>query len=98
MTIPDEMNHDYYWQLFTIHDYSWARKLAVLEKSGRTQIFNDKSIFDHVSKMFYINNPVFLFSSVYYTLYHGLALYTEVTFVNVTLVEAGTCGGGPAVV
>ena len=32
------------------------------------------------------------------SLYHGLAIYTEVTFVNVTLVEAGSSGGGPAVV
>ena len=32
------------------------------------------------------------------TLYHGLAIYTEVTFVNVTLVEAGPSGGRPAVV
>ena len=34
----------------------------------------------------------------YYTLYHGLAIYTEVTFVNVTLVEAVLSGSRPAVV
>ena len=34
----------------------------------------------------------------HYALYHGLAIYTEVTFVNVTLVEAVPSGGGPAVV
>ena len=33
-----------------------------------------------------------------HTLYHSLAIYTEVTFVSVTLVEAGPSGGGPAVV
>ena len=33
-----------------------------------------------------------------YALYHGLAIYTEVTFVNVTLLEAGPSGGRPAVV
>ena len=32
------------------------------------------------------------------SLYHGLAIYTEVTFVNVNLVEAVSSGGGPAVV
>ena len=49
-------------------------------------------------------------SSVHYTmawpfierlhlsLYHGLAIYTEVTFVNVTLVEARPSGGRPAIV
>ena len=37
-------------------------------------------------------------SSGQYSLYHGLAIYTEVTFVNVTLVEAGPSGGRPAVV
>ena len=31
-------------------------------------------------------------------LYHGLAIYTEVTFVSVILVEVGPSGGGPAVV
>ena len=31
-------------------------------------------------------------------LYHGLAIYTEVTFVNVTLAEAGPPGGRWAVV
>ena len=31
-------------------------------------------------------------------LYHSLAIYTEVTFVNVTLEEAVPSGGGPAVV
>ena len=34
----------------------------------------------------------------YYSLYHGLAIYTEVTFVNVTLVESGPSGDTPAVV
>ena len=34
----------------------------------------------------------------YSALYHGLAIYTEVTFGNVTLVEAGPSGGRPAVV
>ena len=34
----------------------------------------------------------------HYSLYHGLAIYTEVIFVSVTLVEAGPSGGGPAVV
>ena len=37
-------------------------------------------------------------TSVHYSLYNGLAIYTEVTFVNVTLVEAVPSGGGPAVV
>ena len=37
-------------------------------------------------------------ASQHCSLYHGLAIYTEVTFVNVTLVEAGSSGGGPAVV
>ena len=32
------------------------------------------------------------------SLYHGLAIYTGVTFVNVALVEAGPSGGRPAVV
>ena len=27
-------------------------------------------------------------ATVHYALYHGLAIYTEVTFVNVTLIEA----------
>ena len=35
---------------------------------------------------------------LYFTLYHGLAIYTEVTFVSVTLVEAGPSGSRPAVV
>ena len=30
------------------------------------------------------------------SLYHGLAIYTEVTFVNLTLIKAGSSGGGPA--
>ena len=34
----------------------------------------------------------------HYSLYYGLAIYTEVTFVNVTLVEAVPSGGGPAVI
>ena len=34
----------------------------------------------------------------HYSLYHGPANYTEVTFVNVTLVEAVPSDGGPAVV
>ena len=40
----------------------------------------------------------FAFHSMHFTLYHGLAIYTEVTFVNVTLVEAVLSGSGPAVV
>ena len=35
---------------------------------------------------------------VYIVHYHGLAIYTEVTFVSVTLVESVPSGGGPAVV
>ena len=38
-----------------------------------------------------------VYTAHYTTLYHGLAIYTEVTFVNVTLLEAGPSGGGPAV-
>jgi hypothetical protein len=53
-----------------------------------------------------INDGILGFSSlnitlkqgVYITLYHGLAIYTEVTFVNVTLVEAVPSGSRPAVV
>ena len=36
--------------------------------------------------------------SAYQTLYHGLAIYTELIFVNVSVVEAVPPGGGPAVV
>ena len=38
------------------------------------------------------------FDPVHCTLYHGLAINTDRTFVSVTLVEAGPSGGGPAVV
>ena len=42
---------------------------------------------------------IILFTGIeYIKLYHGLAIYTEVTFVSVTLVEAVSSGSGPAVV
>ena len=41
---------------------------------------------------------LFLLWVIYLTLYHDLAIYTEVTFVNVTLVEAASSGGGLAIV
>ena len=44
------------------------------------------------------SRTVFVPESDYCSLYHGLATYTEVTFVNVTLVEAVSPGRGPAVV
>ena len=40
----------------------------------------------------------FFLDPVHCTLYHGLAINTEITVVSVTLLEAGPSGGGPAVV
>ena len=68
-------------------------------KNGENKRFSQKACLNgHACLKTGVFSTLALFSAVQKSLYHGLAICTEVTFVNVTLVEEGPSGGGLALI